>query len=1006
MRRLDISIGTRLALGFGMTLLLMLAAMTFYLVRDQMQYSATEYLADRVMLRADAAADLESALLLQSGGARNYVYSGDRPWLDAYTKGRTEAADAISRLEQLPKTPEGTDLFYQIKPLLNNFTESTEAAVSLKEQGRTAEAQQMLDGAAHTSQGTLLDLTGSFQDLQMRLRDQTKAELAQIRESTVRDSIALAAGALLLSTLLAYSTARSIRRPVQALVSASDRLARGDYQGAISTAGEVAPFEGGNRHDEISVLASRFAMASADLAARERQLQAHARLATALASTLEVNRLAEDALIEIASYVGAERGAVFVVEEAGAGTVELASYPHASRGLAGPSAFEELVGEAAHSLRAVFRHGDSVELTPGGGGGTRSSTPGWETAVPMVSHERCIGVVLFAGTTPPDKAQTAFMEEAAARLAVTLENAFSHEVIRAQNEEIQAQNEELQSQSEEIQAQNEELLNQAEDIQSQNEELQTQNEELETQSAELSEQKERLAEQAERITRLQEVAQRLSDSLFPNAVLDGVVRAARDLTGATLASVLLLDESGEYFTVAAEAGLDAERAAVLRLPRTESVAGQVIQKRRTVFYEDTSNASEVRFPQLAGGESVGAIIVAPMIARGEPLGVVEIYYPSPREIPASDVEMMSALGSAAAVAVHNSQLYDNAVRNRLLTEGVLAGIPEAVVVVDTHGWVTMANAPASEMFGISEGQRLEMPADKRFVLGRAELAQIAGRAMSGESVREHEVQYTRVSIDGFALAAAAPIRQDGIVVRVVIVAADITHLKAIEKARDEFFSVASHELKSPMTSVKGYAQLLQRFVNKGAERDELVKMAQVIVDHSDRVVEQVNRLLDLSRAQLGGLDMRPEAIDLVELIRRQVEAIQVRTGKHRLTTDLSGDLTGRWDKEGLTQVVTNLLENAVRYSPNGGEVRVSATRRGNGVLIEVTDEGIGIPPEAHDRVFDRHFRTDVARKVRADGMGIGLYLVRQIVTAHGGTITVRSQEGEGSTFSVLLPLSV
>ncbi|HEX2922635.1 MAG TPA: ATP-binding protein, partial [Chloroflexota bacterium] len=667
-----------------------------------------------------------------------------------------------------------------------------------------------------------------------------------------------------------------------------------------------------------------------------------------------------------------------------------------------------IVGEAAASMRTVLVRDIPADLPFKVNLGLDRLNPRWVAAVPLSAHKQLVGVLLLAGLRGLEKETLEFLEDEARQLAVSLQNALAHERIQLQNERIYAQNEELRAQSEEIQAQNEELQSQSEEIQTQNEELQSQNEELSTLAEELAAQNLQITNQAERITRLQRIAVRLSESLSPQEVLDQVVGAASELTGSALASALLLDEAGEFFSVAAAVGLDDDKRASLRLGRSESLAGRAIAERQSLFIADVRETPQVRFPQLAGGRAVGSIIVAPMIFHGEALGVIEVYWAGTRSFSSSDMEMMSALGSAAAVAVYNSRLFDAIVRQRRLLDGILAGIPEAVLVVDGEGRVTMSNEPAHEMFGVEGADLLSRDGHRGEGedSDRGTVWEVAREALAGRELLEQEIHY-RNSVsgrEGYAQASAAPVLLQGDVRRAVVVATDISRLKAIERAKDEFFSVASHELKSPLTSVKGYAQLLEKYLASGAGQETLSKMTRTIVEQSDRVVQQVNRLLDLSRAQVAPIVMKPERMDLAELVKVQLSAAQVKTESHQLVADLDGDLTGKWDRSYLEQVLTNLLDNAVRYSPGGGEVRVAARRSYGVVRLSVSDHGIGIPPELQEKVFERHFRTQDAKQVRVDGMGIGLYLVRQIVEAHSGKVWVESVPGQGSTFIVELPV--
>lgn len=1007
MGKREIGIGQRLALGFGLVLSLLVLAVGVSLYVGQQERAATNYLTEQVVPRADVANDLETDYLYESAGASSYILTGDERGLADYHQGQSQTADAISRLDSLPKTSQGTVLFNEVSPLATSFAQSADKAIALRQQGRTQEAQQVLTQEMVPTRDQLISRVQAFVALQKGYSDQSKAEIDGLQTESARDSLAIALFALLCGVLLAYYTARSVQKPIQTLVSASDRLAGGEYDAAIQLAGGVAGEGAEGSRNEVLRLADRFRSAAKDLLLRERRLAAHARLSSVLASTLEVSRLAEDALGEMAGFAGAELGVVYAYDGEGDILREVASYrladgvPHTIRLKSG------LVGEAAASRNTMLVRDIPPDLPFKVSLGLDEFAPRWIVVVPMVSHDELVGVVLLGGLHGPDKEILESVENGAKQLAVSLQNGLAHQRIETQNEEIQAQNEELQSQSEEIQAQNEELISQSEEIQSQNEDLQSQNEEIRAQAEELVEQNRRLVAQAEQITRLQEIAQRLSRSLSPSEVLNQVVKAASDLTGSSLASVFLLDESRESFTVAAAVGLEEDQSDLRWLTREESLAGRVLSEGRTIPIEDVSSYPNVRFPLLAGGKAVGSIIVAPMIAQGESLGVVEVYYAEPRTFSGSDVEMMSALSSAAAVAVYNSRLFDTTARQKALLEGVLAGIPEAVFVSDSRGRVIMANDPARTMFGVRDGERLDSrePAAGGDSASETTLSGVTEMACSGQEVLEEQIRYWNRAAEqgGYAQVSAAPILEQGSVARVVVVASDISRLKAVEQAKDEFLSIASHELKSPLTSVKGYAQLLDRYMRSGTSRESMEKMTHIIVEQSDRVVKQVDRLLELSRLQMGKLVMRPEPVDLAELIKAEVQAVQVKTDNHHLVAELGEGLIGTWDRAYLGQVITNLLENAVRYSPSGGEVRVVGRRENGTVQLQVSDQGIGIPREMQTKVFERHFRTEDAKRVKADGMGIGLYLVQQIVLAHKGRIWVESEPGVGSTFTVELP---
>ncbi|MEP7190174.1 MAG: ATP-binding protein, partial [Roseiflexaceae bacterium] len=230
--------------------------------------------------------------------------------------------------------------------------------------------------------------------------------------------------------------------------------------------------------------------------------------------------------------------------------------------------------------------------------------------------------------------------------------------------------------------------------------------------------------------------------------------------------------------------------------------------------------------------------------------------------------------------------------------------------------------------------------------------------------------------------------------------------QAAVRARDQFLSIASHELKTPLTSLMGYVDLMQRRAARAgdqAERDQ--RAMRVVGEQAARLNKLVGALLDLSRIETGQLSIERGLVDLSALAHRLVEEAQPTTDRHTIAFD--GDsqpimLLG--DELRLEQVVQNLIQNAIKYSPVGGTVAVQVGREGHTAYIRVSDQGIGIPAAALPQLFRRFYRAPNADSQHISGMGIGLYVVKEIVELHRGTVEVVSQEHQGSTFTICLPL--
>ena len=222
--------------------------------------------------------------------------------------------------------------------------------------------------------------------------------------------------------------------------------------------------------------------------------------------------------------------------------------------------------------------------------------------------------------------------------------------------------------------------------------------------------------------------------------------------------------------------------------------------------------------------------------------------------------------------------------------------------------------------------------------------------------------------------------------------------------KSTFVSVISHELKTPVALIKGYADTLAR-EDADWDRTTLREGLQVIGEESDRLNALINNLLDASRIQAGGFKLERTDVTLPKLAASVVEGFRTQTEHHQFLLDFPADFPVVFgDEERLRQVFNNLLSNAIKYSPKGGEMRIGGWREGNQVTLYVADQGIGIPPEEQGKLFQRFYRVDSSLRRTTQGAGLGLFLCRSIVEAHGGRIWLRSEPGKGTTVFFTLPV--
>ncbi|HEV2065190.1 MAG TPA: PAS domain-containing sensor histidine kinase, partial [Thermomicrobiales bacterium] len=256
------------------------------------------------------------------------------------------------------------------------------------------------------------------------------------------------------------------------------------------------------------------------------------------------------------------------------------------------------------------------------------------------------------------------------------------------------------------------------------------------------------------------------------------------------------------------------------------------------------------------------------------------------------------------------------------------------------------------------------------------------------------------------VASAAPLRaDDGSIDAVVGIFQDVSPLKEAERLRDEFISVVSHELRSPLTPIRGFSQLIARDLQKEGGHQQHVDWLITLQRHVDRVTRLVDDLLDVSRLRAGRLQIQRSPVDLVSLCRSVVESRNATADEHEVVLVATvPELVLDIDDDRIHQVLDNLVGNAVKYAP-GGLVTVSIAVEGStgDVVLSVTDEGPGIPVPDQAQLFSPFYRSRSASESAVPGLGLGLYICRELVEAHGGTITVGASPGGGAMFSIRLP---
>jgi two-component system, OmpR family, phosphate regulon sensor histidine kinase PhoR len=366
----------------------------------------------------------------------------------------------------------------------------------------------------------------------------------------------------------------------------------------------------------------------------------------------------------------------------------------------------------------------------------------------------------------------------------------------------------------------------------------------------------------------------------------------------------------------------------------------------------------------------------------------------------NDLDQLAAALNDAAARLQESIGALTEERNR--SSAILSSMMEGVAVVSARERILFSNRAFSQILGIGEAQAIESRPLLE-VVRQSDLLAIIRKALAAQEQVTSEIVVGTVRPRSFAVTAA-PVQaanQAG----AILVLHEISDLRRLERVRQDFVANVSHEFRTPLTAIQGFAEtLLSGALDDPANRGRFVE---IIRDHAARLGRLTEDLLKLSRIEAGQLklDIRPVSVE--QLAASCVETAELKAARKKLSVQVhlpAGLPAVRGDANSLQEVLQNLLDNAVQYTPAGGHIEVVASCTDGQVVITVADDGIGIPQAEQSRIFERFYRVDAARSREAGGTGLGLSIARHIVEAHGGRLWVESAVGEGSRFHFSVPV--
>ncbi|MCS7191563.1 MAG: ATP-binding protein [Armatimonadetes bacterium] len=379
-----------------------------------------------------------------------------------------------------------------------------------------------------------------------------------------------------------------------------------------------------------------------------------------------------------------------------------------------------------------------------------------------------------------------------------------------------------------------------------------------------------------------------------------------------------------------------------------------------------------------------------------------------RQLPFSeeDRRILEILSRQSASVIAGAQIYIELRERTEQLERAFESVTAGVILVNNNGKISLINRTAFQAFcGGVDGNLIGKPFNE--VVRHDKVRSILLNALSDKSELTDEVEIHEPEERIYRVETSIVRDEHGNPTGIIALFSDITEIRRVERMKTEFVSTVSHELRTPLTSIKGFVATLLEDREGYFDAETRYEFYQIIDQETDRLKRLIEDLLNLSRIERGvALQPHWQKVELAKLVDRVLAIQRSYTDKHQLISDIPKPLPPIVaDEDKIDGILTNLVNNAIKYSPNGGEVRVRAIRENNTILISVKDQGIGIPKDKLSKIFEKFERIDTKETRAAGGTGIGLYLVKHLVELHEGQIWAESEGlGKGSTFFVRLPI--
>jgi PAS domain S-box-containing protein len=500
-----------------------------------------------------------------------------------------------------------------------------------------------------------------------------------------------------------------------------------------------------------------------------------------------------------------------------------------------------------------------------------------------------------------------------------------------------------------------------------------------------------------------------------------IMQSAEKVMQAEASSVFLIDSERNELFFEVATGPKEEEVKKIRLKMGEGIAGWVAYTGESLLVPDVSK--DPRFARRVDEQTqfiTRTVICVPLKVRNQTIGVVQVLNRiGGGSFSKTEIKFLEALASQAAIAIENANLYEhleeraeqlnkdlkNANLNlsieKLRIESIVQSMEDAVLAVNREKKIVMVNRIAERIFSIDGGRAEGRPLED--VVKIRDLRDNFTTVLAVKNITKTEVKFQMGNKEHIFAAVFAPIIDEkNEAAGSVAVFRDITEIKELDKMKSEFLNMVSHELRTPLTPIQAYSELM---MVRNVDNEKVKKYADIINRETQRLGALIGDLLDLSRIDAGkGLSLALEPVDMNELMHTVYETFKNASARHKiiLTLPEKSEII-MVDKNKIIQVMTNLLSNALKYSPDGGEITIKTWFDDTMFYGSVKDQGLGIAEEDLSRIFDKFYRVESEKVKKIGGTGIGLPIVKYILELHNGAIKVISEFNKGSEFVFNIP---